>query len=94
MASTSLALLYDIHVLRESSVNTSPFNRKSWLASRLFKATSRLPGIWGTDANSSFEEGFGFDGSSIRGWQAINASDMLLLPDATSAFIDPFRTHT
>ncbi|MGO9642865.1 MAG: type I glutamate--ammonia ligase [Candidatus Acidiferrales bacterium] len=39
---------------------------------------------------SSFEEGFGFDGSSIRGWQAINESDMLLIPDPTTMFVDPF----
>ena len=39
---------------------------------------------------SSFEEGFGFDGSSIRGWAVINESDMLLLPDSTTAFMDPF----
>ena len=39
---------------------------------------------------SSFEEGFGFDGSSIRGWKAINESDMLIIPDATTAFIDQF----
>jgi len=39
---------------------------------------------------SSFEEGFGFDGSSIRGWQAIHASDMLVIPDAASAVMDPF----
>jgi glutamine synthetase len=38
----------------------------------------------------SFEDGYGFDGSSIRGWQAINESDMLLLPDPTTAFVDPF----
>ena len=38
----------------------------------------------------SFEEGFGIDGSSIRGWAAINESDMLLIPDATTAFVDPF----
>src|SRR5215471_106806 len=38
----------------------------------------------------SFEEGYGFDGSSIRGWQAINESDMLLMPDPTTAFMDPF----
>src|SRR5690606_5284768 len=36
------------------------------------------------------ENGFGFDGSSIRGWKAINASDMLMLPDAATGVIDPF----
>ena len=38
----------------------------------------------------SFERGFGFDGSSIRGWQSINESDMLVKPVAATAFIDPF----
>ena len=38
----------------------------------------------------AFEEGFGIDGSSIRGWAAINESDMLLIPDPTTAFMDPF----
>ena len=37
-----------------------------------------------------FEEGFGFDGSSIRGWRNINESDMLVIPDPNTAFIDPF----
>jgi glutamine synthetase len=38
----------------------------------------------------AFDRGFGFDGSSIRGWQTINESDMLVKPVAESAFIDPF----
>jgi glutamine synthetase len=40
-----------------------------------------------------FEEGYGFDGSSIRGFQAIQESDMLLMPDASSAVDDPFRAR-
>lgn len=41
----------------------------------------------------TFEEGLGFDGSSIRGWQSIHASDMLMIPDPETARIDPFMTH-
>ena len=41
----------------------------------------------------SFEEGFGFDASSIRGWASIHESDMLLIPDPNSAFMDPFRAE-
>ncbi len=37
-----------------------------------------------------FTEGLGFDGSSIRGWKSIEASDMLAMPDPATAFIDPF----
>lgn len=37
-----------------------------------------------------FEDGLGFDGSSIRGWQAINESDMLAVPDSSTAKLDPF----
>ncbi len=38
----------------------------------------------------SFSDGIAFDGSSIRGWKAINASDMSMVPDPTTAWIDPF----
>lgn len=38
----------------------------------------------------SFEDGYGFDGSSIRGWKKINESDMLIIPDANTMFLDPF----
>ena len=40
-----------------------------------------------------FDEGVGFDGSSIRGFQEIQESDMILIPDADTAFVDPFRTR-
>src|SRR5437588_7225212 len=39
---------------------------------------------------SAFDEGLGFDGSSIRGWQGISESDMLLMPQAETAILDPF----
>ncbi|HEY5649490.1 MAG TPA: type I glutamate--ammonia ligase [Nitrospiria bacterium] len=41
-----------------------------------------------------FKEGSGFDGSSIRGWQVINNSDMLVIPDPSTAIIDPFCSAT
>ncbi len=55
------------------------------------------PGLWqhfsipsGELDESNFEDGYGFDGSSIRGWQPIHASDMLVIPDPATAKIDPF----
>src|SRR6478752_10254871 len=60
-----------------------------------------LPGLWqhfslppralGAD---SFSDGVGFDGSSIRGFQEIQESDMLVVPDPTTAFLDPFTPAT
>jgi glutamine synthetase len=44
-------------------------------------------------SEDAFEEGYGFDGSSIRGFQEIQESDMILLPDPDTAVIDPFRVH-
>jgi glutamine synthetase len=56
-----------------------------------------LPGLWqhfsvpiSEVSESSLEDGYGFDGSSIRGWQAINLSDMLVIPDPNTANMDPF----
>src|SRR5262252_10759559 len=56
-----------------------------------------LPGLWQhfsipvSELNEDiFESGLGFDGSSIRGFQTIDESDMLLIPDPESAFLDPF----
>ena len=55
-----------------------------------------LPGMWQHFSMPTseleedvFEEGFGFDGSSIRGFQQIQESDMLLIPDPDSVFMDP-----
>jgi glutamine synthetase len=59
-----------------------------------------LPGKWQHTSipfqkleESSFEEGIGFDGSSIRGFQPINESDMLLIPDPDTAVMDPFTKY-
>jgi len=56
-----------------------------------------FPGLWqhftipvAGLSEDTFEEGLGFDGSSIRGWQAINESDMLVMPQPDTAFVDPF----
>ncbi len=60
-----------------------------------------FPGVWqhfsvpiSQLAEGNFEDGYGFDGSSIRGWQPINASDMLVVPDPKTAVIDPICKET
>src|SRR5438309_502972 len=64
-----------------------------------FKFTD-LPGSWQhftttlTEYNEEiFTDGLGFDGSSIRGWRAINASDMLVVPDPSTAWIEVFNAE-
>jgi glutamine synthetase len=59
-----------------------------------------LPGLMqhfsipaGELTEEGFEEGYGFDGSSIRGFQEIQESDMLLFPDPSTAVLDPFASH-
>src|ERR1700728_3016977 len=56
-----------------------------------------FPGVWQHTTIAAqrlneglFEDGLAFDGSSLRGWQLMNASDMLMTPDADTAKIDPF----
>ena len=58
------------------------------------------PGMWqhfsvpiSELSEEAFEDGFGFDGSSIRGWQKIHNSDMLVIPDPSTAKMDPFFQH-
>ena len=60
-----------------------------------------LPGTWQHFSSpiaeleeSVFADGVGFDGSSIRGFQAIHESDMLLIPDPTTAIVDPAAKTT
>src|SRR4029078_4214889 len=65
-----------------------------------FKFTD-LPGTWQhftttlTEYNEDiFTDGLGFDGSSIRGWKAINASDMLVIPDPSTALVAIFNADS
>jgi glutamine synthetase len=48
----------------------------------------------GSLTEESFDRGFGIDGSSLRGWQAINESDMLVVPESQTAVVDPFMQRT
>lgn len=60
-----------------------------------------FPGLWQHcsypasefQSEDTFNDGLGFDGSSIRGWQGINESDMLLIPDPATATVDPFAKY-
>jgi glutamine synthetase len=84
---------------RPSPDDVAAFARERGVALVDLKFTD-LPGTWQHFAVSAREleedlltEGAGFDGSSIRGFQEIDESDMLLVPDAASAVIDPFHEH-
>src|SRR5437667_12751668 len=64
-----------------------------------FKFTD-LPGTWqhftttlSDYSDDIFTDGLGFDGSSIRGWKVIHASDMLVIPDPATAWIDVFTAE-
>ena len=59
-----------------------------------------FPGLWQHKTyvaseltEATFKTGFGFDGSTVRGWQRVNESDMILLPVADTARVDPFFEH-
>ncbi|MBX3202005.1 MAG: type I glutamate--ammonia ligase [Labilithrix sp.] len=59
-----------------------------------------FPGVWQHTTlpvarldEGLFEDGIQFDGSSVRGWQPINASDMTMIPDPETAKLDPFFAH-
>ena len=47
-----------------------------------------------TLTEASFEDGLGISGSSLQGWQAINESDILVVPQPETAFVDPYRAGT
>jgi glutamine synthetase len=60
-----------------------------------------FPGLWQHFSipvsvldNDAFEDGFGFDGSSLRGWKNISESDMIVVPEPATAMIDPFMKAT
>jgi glutamine synthetase len=80
-----------------TAANVLEMARKHGVRMVDFKFTD-LPGMWqhislsihGLE-ESAFEEGLGFDGSSIRGFQEISESDMILIPDPSTAVIDPFH---
>ncbi|UCE86029.1 MAG: type I glutamate--ammonia ligase [Deltaproteobacteria bacterium] len=75
------------------------FAKKNEIVMVDFKFTD-LPGMWqhfsipiSEFGEDLFEDGLGFDGSSIRGWKTIESSDMLVVPDPTTAILDPFTQH-
>ena len=85
------------HALRLQHSRRRPENRQGRSDRDDRSSLHRLPGLWqhfsvprrALDADS-FADGVGFDGSSIRGFQEIQESDMLVIPDPTTAFLDPF----
>lgn len=77
-----------VHIIREEKIEFVDF-RFCDLPGLMLHVTFPAARI----SEDTFVEGFLFDGSSVRGFQAINESDMLLIPDPNTATIDPFREH-
>jgi len=90
-----------VHAARQENTSMTPKEAIKFIQEHGVKMVdfrfTDLPGTWqhfsapvGEVNESIFEEGIGFDGSSIRGFQAIHESDMLLVPDPITLFLDPF----
>ncbi|MEQ9557000.1 MAG: glutamine synthetase beta-grasp domain-containing protein, partial [Rhodospirillales bacterium] len=84
----SLALITPAEFVKFVTDNEIPFVDLRFTDSRGKGQHLTMGSDFVTEAE--FEDGIMFDGSSIAGWKAINESDMALIPDASTAVMDPF----